>query len=93
MPIRLWLRSLLDRRRVGRELDEEFQFHLEQKIDAGIERGLSAADARAEAIQALDGIQLRKDECRDMRGFNFIDNFVRDLGTQCACCARVPHSP
>src|SRR5580704_1323414 len=77
--IRLRLRALLLRKRVEGELDEEFQFHLEQHMDAAIARGMTPADARAEALNALDRVQLRKEECRDMRGLNLIDDMMRDL--------------
>jgi hypothetical protein len=77
--IRLRLRALLRPKRVEQELDEEFQFHLEQRIQTGIERGLAPEEARAEALRALDNISLRKEECRDMRGLNFVDNLAQDL--------------
>jgi putative ABC transport system permease protein len=77
IPLRF--RSLLDRKRVEQELEDEFRFHLEKQIEAGIEKGLSPADAHAAAMRSLDQIQLRKEECRDMRGLNVIDNLVRDL--------------
>ncbi|HLJ45086.1 MAG TPA: ABC transporter permease [Bryobacteraceae bacterium] len=77
LPLRL--RSLLRRKRVEQDLEDEFQFHLEQRIEDGIRRGLSCEEARADAIKALDRIQLRKDECRDTRGFNFIENALQDL--------------
>ncbi len=75
----MWLYNLLHRRRIEQELDDEFQFHLEHLIETGIAQGLAPAEARAEAIKALDRIQLRKEECRDMRGLNFIDNLTQDL--------------
>ena len=69
LPLRI--RTLLDRRHVEKELDDEFQFHLEHLIESGM--------SRAEAIKALDGIELRKEECRDMRGLNFVEGFAQDL--------------
>ena len=75
----MWLYNLLHRRRLEQELDDEFQFHLEQQIETGIAQGLTPADARSEAIKALDRIQLRKEECRDMWALNFIDNLTQDL--------------
>lgn len=77
IPLRV--RSLLQRRRVERELEEESQFHLEQLIAAGIARGLTPNEARAKAIKAMDNIQLRKEQCRDMRALNFVDGSMQDL--------------
>ncbi len=47
-----WLRKLRDTfhsQRLDRELDEEFQFHLEQRADEGISQGLSPQEARRRA--------------------------------------------
>lgn len=77
VPLRL--RSLFLRRRVDQELEEEFQFHLDQQIDAGIQNGLSPLEARQQALTALDGIQVRKEECRDMRRLNFFDHLMQDI--------------
>src|SRR5271154_5563849 len=75
---RLRLRSIL-RRNVGeRELDEELQFHIENKIDEGIAHGLSPKEARYAALRAMDGLEQRKEEMRDMRGIHWLTDFVDD---------------
>src|SRR5436309_7640541 len=75
----LRLRTLFLRNRVERELEEEFQFHIERRIELEIARGLSPEEARSAALRAMDGVQQRKEECRDMRGVNYIDDLLRDL--------------
>ena len=75
----LRLQTLFQRNRVERELEEEFQFHIEQRIELEIARGLSPEDARSAALRAMDGVQLRKEECRDMRRANYVDDLLRDL--------------
>src|SRR6266568_3891350 len=75
----LRLRTLFQRNRVERELEEEFQFHIEQRIELEIARGLSPEDARSAALRAMGGVQLRKEECRDMRRVNYVDDLLRDL--------------
>jgi predicted permease len=75
----LRLRSLVRRANVENELDEELRFHLERDIEAGIAAGLTAAEARYRALRAIGGIELRKEECREMRGLNLIDNLVQDV--------------
>lgn len=86
MRVRHWLyiiplriRSLFLRRRVEEELDEEFQFHFDQQVEASLAQGMTLTDARAEASKRVDRIQLRKEECRDMRGLNFIESLFQDL--------------
>src|SRR5215510_10047640 len=75
----LRLRTLFQRDRVEQELEEEFQFHIEQRTELEIARGLSPEEARCAALRAMDGVEQRKEECRDMRQMNFIDDLWRDL--------------
>src|SRR5438270_2653007 len=75
----LRLRTLFQRNRVERELEEEFQFHLEQRIELEIARGLSPEEARFVALRAMDGVEQHKEECRDTRRVNYIDDLLRDL--------------
>ena len=75
----LRLQTLFQRNRVERELEEEFQFHIEQRIELEIARGLSPDEARSAALRAMDGVQRRKEECRDMRRVNYMDDLLRDL--------------
>ena len=75
---RLRLRSILLGRRVERELDEELQFHLEHKIEEGIAHGLSPKEARYAAMRAMDGLEQRKEEMRDMRRIHWLTDFLDD---------------
>src|SRR6266446_4647634 len=75
---RLRMRSILLGRRVERELDEELQFHLEHKIEEGIANGLSPKEARYAAMRAMDGLEQRKEEMRDMRGIHWLTDFLDD---------------
>src|SRR5437899_9919832 len=75
----LRLRTLFQRNRVERELEEEFQFHIERRIELEMARGLSPEEARSAALRAMDGVQQRKEECRDMRGVTYVDDLLRDL--------------
>jgi putative ABC transport system permease protein len=77
VPLRL--RSLFRRRQVEAELDEELRYHLERKIEEYIAQGLSREEARYAAFRAMDGLEQRKEECRDMRRVNGIENLFQDL--------------
>src|SRR6266853_2766839 len=76
---RLRLRSILRRTRVERELDEELRFHLEHKIEEGIAKGLSPTEARYAAMRAMDGLEQRKEEMRDMRRIHWLTDFLDDV--------------
>src|SRR5215831_7401483 len=77
--LRVALRSLVFRRRVEEELDREMQYHLQRQIDEGLKAGLSPEEARYAALRAMGAITKSKEECRDMRRTNFIDDLARDL--------------
>src|SRR6266403_1030772 len=76
---RLALRSVFLRKRVDQELDEELQYHLERQIREGLNTGLTPEEARYAASRVMGGIAKSKEECRDMRGMNYIDDLLRDL--------------
>ncbi|MCI0366607.1 MAG: ABC transporter permease, partial [Phycisphaerales bacterium] len=60
-------------------MDEELRFHLDARIQHEIASGRRPEEARHAALRAMDGIEQRKEECRDMRHMNVIDNFARDV--------------
>src|SRR5918995_4738157 len=76
---RLRVRALLAPRRVERELDDELSFHIEREIHELLDRGLSPAEARAQALARFGPLPLAADDCRDARGTAFVENTVRDL--------------
>ena len=72
--LRLRLRSLFSRTRLEDELDEELQYHLARQVEDDIARGMTPEQAR----RAIAGVEQRKEECRDARGVNLIDNLLQD---------------
>jgi hypothetical protein len=76
VPLRL--RSVFRRQQAEQDLDNELQYHLERKIEEGIARGLTPEQARYAASRAMDGLAQRKEECRDMRRVNGIQNILQD---------------
>lgn len=73
------LRSLFRRSRVELELDEELRYHIDRQTDENIASGMTHRDARIAALRDFYGFDQRKEECRDMRGVNLLDNFLQDL--------------
>ncbi|HEY3204513.1 MAG TPA: ABC transporter permease [Thermoanaerobaculia bacterium] len=87
-PLRL--KSILRRRRVESELDEELQFHLEHKIEEGIAEGLSPDEARYRALRAMGGLEQRKEEIRDARRIHWLTDFVDDVRYAVRSLRRTP---
>ena len=75
----LRLRSIFRRNRVEEELDEELRFHLEYQTRENKARGMEEREARRQAFLTLDGLERCKEECRDMRHVNLIDDLFKDL--------------
>jgi putative ABC transport system permease protein len=77
--LRLTFRSVFRRERVDRELDEELQYHLQRETDQALNAGLPPEEARYAARRAMGAIAKSKEESRDARRVNFLDDLVRDL--------------
>ncbi|WP_394766628.1 ADOP family duplicated permease [uncultured Paludibaculum sp.] len=76
--LRMRLRSLFSRRQLEDELDEELRYHFDREMDVNLAAGLNRDEARWAALRSVGGLEQRKEECRDMRGLNLIDNLVQD---------------
>src|SRR6185503_12053280 len=77
LPLRF--RSMFWRRHLERELDDELRFHLEREIYESVAHGEDPHQARRRALLALDGVERCKEECREMRHTNGIDNLIKDF--------------
>jgi putative ABC transport system permease protein len=77
IPLRL--RSLFDRQRVNKELDDELQYHLERKIEENIAEGMSAQEAQRSALLDLRGLERTKQECQDVMPLRWLDHLRRDV--------------
>src|SRR5215471_10035409 len=73
------LRSLFRRNAAEIELNEELRYHLERQIEENIARGMTPSHARYAALKAFGSVEQWKEGCRDMRGFSFIDDLIRDV--------------
>src|SRR5918992_3885995 len=73
------LRALVRGRAVERELDDELRSHLEHEIEKHIRAGMSRPDAVRSARLALGGLDQVKEQCRDVRGTQFVENLLKDV--------------
>jgi hypothetical protein len=77
IPLRL--RSLFNRKAFDAELEEELHFHMEQYVELQRLKGVSPEEARSRAVRAFGGLAQVKEECRDMRQLNLLENLIQDL--------------
>jgi len=77
--ISLRLRSLFRRNTADSELSTEIHFHLEHQIASNIAAGMPPAEARRAALREFGGVEQLKEECRDMRKTNWLQDLAQDL--------------
>ncbi|HEY4838597.1 MAG TPA: ABC transporter permease [Candidatus Acidoferrales bacterium] len=77
IPLRI--RSLFKSRAADNDLDEELQFHLDQKTGEFVAKGLSEKEARYAALREFRGVEQSKENCRDARKVNLLLDFAQDL--------------
>src|SRR5262249_15951084 len=76
---RLRLRSLFRRPNLDSELDAELGFHIDQLMEENISSGMPPEEARRAAQRMIGGIAQYKEDCRDMRRVNFVEDLVQDV--------------
>jgi predicted permease len=88
--VRLRLRSLCRRPNVESELEAELRFHLDQLIEENISLGMPPEEALRAAQLTMGGIAQYKEECRDMRRLNFVEDLIRDVHYTARSLAKSP---
>src|SRR5262249_37110434 len=66
-------------RQADRDLEDELNYHLERQIQALLAKGMTAEQARRAALRELGGLEQIKEECRDRRRGNLVQNLMQDL--------------
>jgi predicted permease len=77
LPLRI--RSIFKRDEVEQELEDELRYHLDMEIEENAAKGMSKEEARRSALLAIGGIDQKKEECRDTRGLQWLNDIIRDL--------------
>lgn len=77
--VRMRLRALRQNEDVHREIAEEWQFHLDQRTEENIRRGMTPVEARRKAEQQFGNSGYIKDLSWDVRGGGIIEKVWQDL--------------
>ena len=75
----LRLAASFRRRRTEDDLDDELRLHLEMAVEANMSKGMSAENARREALRSFGGVEQTKEIYRDQRGLPMIETILQDL--------------
>jgi macrolide transport system ATP-binding/permease protein len=81
-PYRVFLHRLtavFRRRRLEDDLDAELRSHLEMAVELNRRKGMTAEDARREALRGFGGVEQAKELYRDQRGLPMIETALQDL--------------
>ena len=82
--------ALTRQRRLDRELEGEIRAHLEMAERDALARGQSPEQARRTARLSFGGIQQMKEEHRDARSLQWMENLARDFRYGLAAVRRAP---
>src|SRR4051794_22576485 len=74
-----WWSSLFRKNKLGRELDRELRFHLEQQVRDHLAAGMSSDEAYRTAALEFGGLDQMKEQCRDVRPSALMDQLMQDL--------------
>jgi len=73
------IRALFRRAKAETELNSELHFHLESQIETNIRAGMSPEAARQSAKREFGAVELAKEECRDERGTQLLEQLWQDV--------------
>ncbi|MBV9498475.1 MAG: ABC transporter permease [Acidobacteriaceae bacterium] len=73
------LQSLFRRSRADADLQREIEVHFEQLVKEAMASGAGESEARMMARRQFGPMEKTKEECRDSRRVNHIDDFMRDV--------------
>ena len=77
--LRSWMRSVMRRSRMEREMDAEVRFHIEAFAEDLVRGGVPREEALRRARIEFGSVERAKEECREARGVSFFDSLVQDL--------------
>ncbi len=73
------LRNLFRREPLERELDAELRAYVELDVAENIRRGMAPKEARRTALARVGGLEMVKEQCRDVHRFRIADDLWRDF--------------
>ena len=85
-----WISRLFRRRALERDLEKELRFHLDAAENDLVRGGMSRAEARRVALLEFGGVELAKENARDVRGTRWIEDWWSDTKYALRGMARSP---
>jgi putative ABC transport system permease protein len=77
--MRSWWRVITRRQQLEGEMDTELRFHVEAFVEELVRDGVPREEAVRRARREFGGMEQTKEECRDARRANLVQNLFQDL--------------
>jgi predicted permease len=77
--LRSWMKALVRRRRLERDIADELAFHVQARADDWVRTGLSRDEAVRRARIEFGSAERFKEDCRQAKGLRLIDELTADL--------------
>ena len=74
-----WLRQLFSRRRIYRDLSEEIQAHLDEKVEELVAEGMSREEAMFSARREFGNVGLIEEDCREVWVWPSVEDVLFDI--------------
>jgi putative ABC transport system permease protein len=74
-----WIRSIARRGRLEDGLDEEMRFHIDQQTEKNLRAGMTAGEARRQALLRFGGLEAMKEQTRDEIRPAVLEDGMRDV--------------
>ena len=71
--------SFFSKDQLDQELNEEMASHLDMAVEENMRRGMSAEEARRQALVRFGGVQQALEQYRESRGLPWLDVLIQDL--------------
>jgi hypothetical protein len=81
------VRAVLRRNKVEKEIEQEFQFHLQHQIEKHLKAGMTVQEASMRARVEFGGLDQVKEHYRDTLGTRWLEDFLRDCRQWSAAAA------
>src|SRR5215475_10326944 len=76
---RMAARAMFRRGASERELSDELAFHIERQTAENVRAGMTPEQARRAAMIEFGGVESMKEECRETRKTNWLNDFAQDV--------------
>src|SRR5688572_27092174 len=88
--LRGWMRALVQRDALERQVSDDIEFHLQMETDLNVRKGMSPVAARRAALMAFGGVERTREAHRDARGTRVIEDAIADVRYAARWLMRTP---